>query len=199
MGFKIFDEQLVGVEMRKIKTLINKPFYIGFFVLELSKMRMYRFHYDYFMKQYPAAKMLFTDTDSLMYWVETADIYKELFTEREHFDFASFDKASRFFHSSNNKVIGKFKNEANAKPITECVGLRPKMYSFLIDDKGHTTEKHRAKGIKRGASREIRTNSTWITCSALRRTTCRPPESAARSTRSTPFRFVEIHIGNYLR
>ena len=86
MGFKIFDEQLVGVEMRKIKTLINKPFYVGFSVLELSKLHMYRFHYDYFMKKYPAAKMLFTDTDSLMYWVETADIYKELFVEREHFD-----------------------------------------------------------------------------------------------------------------
>ena len=117
---------------------------------------MYRFHYDYFRKKYPAAKMLVTDTDSLMYWVETADIYKELVAEREHFDFAAFDKACPFFDASNNKVIGKFKNEANGKPITEFVGLSPKMYSFLIDDKGHTTEKHRANGIKRGASREIR-------------------------------------------
>ena len=47
-------------------------------------------------------------------------------------------------------MIGKFKEEANGKPITEFVGLRPNMYSFLIDYKGHTTEKHRAKGIKRG-------------------------------------------------
>ena len=81
--------------------------------------------------------MLFTDTDSLMYWVETADIYKELFAEREHFDFACFEKASAFFDASNNKVIGKFKNEANCKPITNFLGIRPKMYWFLIDDKGH--------------------------------------------------------------
>ena len=107
------------------------------------------------MKKYPAAKMLFTDTDSLMYWVETPDIYQELFAEREHFDFASYEKASPFFDAANNKVIGKFKDEASGKPITEFVGLRPKMYSFLIDDKGRTTEKHRAKGIKRGAAREI--------------------------------------------
>ena len=53
-------------------------------------------------------------------------------------------------------MIGTFKDEANGKPITEFVGLRPKMYSFLIDDKGRTVEKHRAKGLKRGASREIR-------------------------------------------
>ena len=135
MSFKIFDEQSVGVEMRKIKTLINKPFFVGFSVLELSKLHMYRFDYDYFMKKYPAAKMLFTDTDSVMYWMGTADIYKVLFAEREHFDFASFDKASPFFDASNNKVIGKFKEEANGKPITAFVGLRQKMYSFLIDDK----------------------------------------------------------------
>ena len=63
-----------------------------------------RFHYDYFMKKYPKANLLFTDTDSLMYWVETDDIYKELYAEREHFDFASFDKASPFYDAANNKV-----------------------------------------------------------------------------------------------
>ena len=88
MGLKIFDEQLVGVEMRKTKTLINKPFYVGFSVLELAKLHMCRFHYDYFMKKYTAAKMIYTVTHSLMYWVETADIYKELVAERQHFDLA---------------------------------------------------------------------------------------------------------------
>ena len=91
-----------------------------------------------------------------MYWVETADIYKELFGEREHFDFASFDKASPFFDASNNKVIGKFKDKANGKPTTDFLGLRLKMYSYFIADKGHTTEQHRTKGIKSGASLEIR-------------------------------------------
>ena len=108
------------------------------------------------MKKYPAAKMVFPDTDSFMYWVETAYIYKALFAEREHFDIASFDKASPFFYASNNTLIGKFKDEANGKPITELVGLRPKMYSFLIEDKGHTNEEHLEMEIKRGASREIR-------------------------------------------
>ena len=156
MGFKIFDEQLLGVEMRKIKRLINKPFYVCFSVLELSTLFLYRFHYDYFMKKSPAVKMLFTDTDSLMYWVETAAIYNELFAEGEHFDFASVDKARPFFDPCNNKVIGKFKHEANGMQSTEFLGLPPKMYSFLIDDKGHSVEKHKEKVIKRGASREMR-------------------------------------------
>ena len=52
-------------------------------------------------------------------------------------------------------MIGKFKDEANGKAITEFVGLRPKMYSFLIEGAGKPVEKHRAKGIKRGAARDI--------------------------------------------
>ena len=52
--------------MMKIKTLIHKPVSVGFSVLQLSKLHMYRFNYS-FMKKYPAAKLLFTDTDSLMY------------------------------------------------------------------------------------------------------------------------------------
>ena len=52
--------------------------------------------------KYPAATMLFTDLDSLLYWLETADIFRELFAEREHFDFASFDKASLFVDTSTN-------------------------------------------------------------------------------------------------
>ena len=108
------------------------------------------------MAKYPKAQLLFTDTDSLMYHVETEDIYKELYAEKVHFDFASYEKSSPFFDVSNNKVIGKFKDEANGKPIIEFVGLRPKMYSFLIGGGEQVVEKHRAKGINRGASKAIR-------------------------------------------
>ena len=117
---------------------------------------LFRFHYDYFTRMYPAAKFLFTDTDSLMYWVETADLYKELFADRVHFDLASYEKTSPFFDPTNNKVIGKFKDETLGKPIIEFVGLRPKMYSFIVEENGHEVEKHRAKGINKAASRTLR-------------------------------------------
>ena len=61
------------------------------------------------MKSYPAAKTHFTDSDSLIYLVKTATIRKENFSERDDFDFASFDKSSPFFEASNNNVIGNFK------------------------------------------------------------------------------------------
>ena len=156
LQFRIFDDELAAVELRKQRTLINKPFYVGFSVLELSKLHMYRFHYDYFKRKYPRSKLLFTDTDSLMYWVETDDIYTELFDDKQHFDFASYPKTSPFYDPANNKVIGKFKDEAGSKPITEFVGLRPKMYSFLVEGEAHVEEKHRAKGICRGVSKELR-------------------------------------------
>ena len=91
-----------------------------------------------------------------MYWVETADLYQELHADRERFDFASFDKSSPFYEGMNNKVIGKFKDETSGKPIIEFVGLRPKMYSFLIEEKSEQVEKHTAKGINKGASRTLR-------------------------------------------
>ena len=100
--------------------------------------------------------MLYTDNESLMYWLETADIYKKLSAVGEHFAFSSLEKASPFIDASYNKVVGKFNDGANCKSIPVFVPLGPKMYSFRIDGKGNTTEKLRAKGIKRGASREIR-------------------------------------------
>ena len=54
--------------------------------------------------------MLFPHPDSLISWVETADIYTELFPEREHFPFASFDKASPFFNATYKKAIVQFQN-----------------------------------------------------------------------------------------
>ena len=52
--------------MRKINPVIIIQFYIGFRELELSKLPLYTFHYDYFLKKYPSGKMLFSDTDSLI-------------------------------------------------------------------------------------------------------------------------------------
>ena len=154
LAYKIFKEDLAAVQLRKAKVLVNKPFYVGFTVLELSKLLMYRFHYDYIKPKYQAkAQLLFTDTDSLMYDVETEDIFADMSTDKEHFDFAGYPKTSKFFDATNNKVLGKMKDEAAGQPVLEFIGLRPKMYSFVIatdpTDETKTKEKHVAKGIQR--------------------------------------------------
>ena len=155
-GFRIFSDNLAAIDLRKVNAQIDKPFYVGFVVLELSKLHMYNYHYRYIKKRFGnKAKLLFTDTDSLMYHVEGLDPY-EIFKQdrKEWFDFASFPKEHKCYSPENNKVIGMFKDEAGGAQITEFVGLRPKMYSFLTTNP-KLPQKHVAKGIQYAVAKSI--------------------------------------------
>ena len=158
MRFKIFEENLAAIELRKTKALINKPFYVGFAVLELSKLLMYRFHYDYIKLNFnEKAELLFTDTDSLMYQISSENVYEKLYQDREkYFDFSEYSPKSPFFYENNKRKIGFFKDEAKGQIISEFVGLRPKMYSYLIQSEKGIEEKHRAKGIQSAVAKDFR-------------------------------------------
>jgi hypothetical protein len=121
-----------------------KPKYVGQGILDISKTRMYQFHYDYIIKKYGGkAKLVFTDTDSLCYEIETDDFYRDMVDNKEKFDMSEM---VRFKDETNKKVIGKFKDETNGNPIKEIIGLRSKMYSIKChDDK----QKAAAKGINK--------------------------------------------------
>jgi hypothetical protein len=156
--FKIFAPNLAAIELQKLKCMINKPTYVGFAVLELSKLLMYKFHYCHLRKWYPSADLLFTDTDSLVYQIYTDDLYADLAAHREHFDFSCYPNTHALFDESNKMVMGKMKDESCGDIITEFVGLRPKMYSYTVrqtaaDGGGDVINKEskRAKGIQRAA------------------------------------------------
>ena len=144
---KIFNENLVAVHKIKETLTLNRPAYVGMCILDLSKTLMYDFHYNYIKNKYgDKAKLLFTDTDSLTYEIETKDVYKDFWNDKDRFDNSDYPENSQYFNKTNKKVIGKFKDEAAGIPITEFVGLRSKMYSYVKDnDKGGKT----AKGIKK--------------------------------------------------
>ena len=101
------------------------------------------------MRKYPEAKLLFTDTDSLYYYVLKHDLEKELFENKDLFDYIDYPKDSPYFDPTNKKVVGKFKCETKGAPIIEFVGLRPKMYSVQYkescDPLSGIKEKHRIK------------------------------------------------------
>ena len=81
----IFSENLVSIHMKKTKLFFNKPVYLGMCILDLSKTLMYDFHYNYIKKKYgDKAKLLFTDTDSLMYEIQTEDFYKDISQDVKH-------------------------------------------------------------------------------------------------------------------
>ena len=144
---KIFNENLVAVHKIKETLLMNRPAFVGACILDLSKTFMYDFHYNYIKCKYgDKAKLLFTDTDSLTYEIETPDAYADFLQNKDIFDNSDYNKKSPFYFDHNKKVIGKFKDEAAGIPVTEFVGLRSKMYSYTLDNK---QTKRTAKGIKK--------------------------------------------------
>ena len=146
----IFDENLVAIHMKKTKLVFNKPVYLGMCILDLSKTLMYDFHYNYIKTKFnDKATLLFTDTDSLAYEIETEDFYKDISGDvHGFFDTSNFPKG----HSSgievgcNKKVVGMFKDEAGGKSISEFVGLRPKLYAYKMHE---GKEEKRCKGVKK--------------------------------------------------
>ena len=157
---KIFNENLVAVHKIKETLTLNRPAYIGMCVLDLSKTLMYDFHYNYIKHKYGNnAKLLFTDTDSLTYEIETKDAYKDFFKDKSKFDNSDYPENSPYFNKTNKKVIGKFKDEAAGIPITEFVGLRSKMYSYVKDNEQTART---AKGIKKQVIRKNITHDNYI-------------------------------------
>ena len=147
---KIFSENLVSVHMKKTSLLMIKPVYLGMCILDLSKTIMYDFHYNYIKPKYGVkAKLLFTDTDSLMYEIETEDFYKDILEDiKDRFDTSDYPEnhPSGIPTGINKKVLGMFKDEAAGKIIKEFVGLRAKLYSYKMDEGG---ENKKCKGIKK--------------------------------------------------
>ena len=122
---KIFNEDLVAVHRIKETLALDRPAYVGMCILDLSKTLMYYFHYNYIKSRYNnKAKLLFTDTDSLCYEIETREVYKELWEDKQLFDNSDYPKDSLYFSVENKKVIRKFKDEAAGMPIGEFIGLR---------------------------------------------------------------------------
>ena len=152
---------LTVIQCKSTILTLNRPIYVGFVVLELSKLHMYDFHYNHMKVMYPHAnqiRLLFTDTDSLAYAVQTDDIYKDMAVDAaDRYDFSEYPRDHPLYDASNHKALRFFKDELNSVPMREFVGLRPKCYAFLCTCKvnnnvmQHTRpmEKKTVKGVKR--------------------------------------------------
>ena len=96
-------------------------------ILELSKVLMYEFHYDYIKNKYDnKSKLLVTGTDNLMNEIKTEDVYEDFSSNKERFDFSNYSTKSKYYDNSNRLVIGKMKDEAGGVAIKEFVGLKLK-------------------------------------------------------------------------
>ena len=123
--------------------------YLGQAILDLSKIIMYEFHYSYMKRKYDekSLKLLYMDTDSLVYDIKTKDFYKDMAEDFEtRFDTSGYKPDRPLPIGKNKKIIGLMKDELGGKIMKEFIGLRPKMYSYKI---GGKDEPKKCKGIKK--------------------------------------------------
>ena len=143
----LLGDDLMGCEMGKVKVVMNKPVYLGQAILDLSKIIMYEFHYDYMLPKYGNdIKLYYMDTDSFVYDIKTEDFYKDIADDvEERFDTSGYVDNRPLPTGKNKKVIGLMKDELGGEIMKEFVSLRPKMYSFMVGN----TEPKKCKGIKK--------------------------------------------------
>ena len=134
--------------MKKMKVKMNKPVYLGFSTLEISKTLMYEFWYDYMKSKYGNnVKLCYMDTDSFIMHIKTEDFYKDIADDVEkRFDTSNYEVNRPLPTGKNKKVIVLIEDELGGKIMTEFVALRPKTCSYLM--KGGQNNK-KAKGTKK--------------------------------------------------
>ena len=147
----------MAVHQKRGTNTLKTPAYVGMCILDLSKALMCNFHHNYIKKKYNnRARLLFTDTDSLTYEIETEYVYRNFWNDKERFDNGDYPDNSPYFNKTNKKVISKFKDEDSGIPIFEFIGLRSKMYSYIEDDDkdGKTAKGIMKNVIKKYAKQE---------------------------------------------
>lgn len=160
--FKEISEDMVLVEMSKHEFVFDKPIYLGFNILELSKLHMLRFHYDTIKRIYgERACLMYTDTDSFVYDIETIDIFDDLLSFSSEMDLSCYPKSSKSYKFENEKVIGKMKDEYPNNMISEFVCLKAKCYSLKLED---GDEKNKNKGIERNVLKNEVTFEDYKNC-----------------------------------
>ena len=135
---------------KKTRVKMNKPLYLGMSILDISKMLMYKFWYDYFKPKYvDRAKLCYTD--ALLFALKPKIFFEDISNDVEKwFDTSNHDKNDKrpLPTEKNKKVPGLFKDELGGNIITEFVALRPKAHSYLDGDvKDHKKAKGTIKCI----------------------------------------------------
>ena len=167
-----FDENLMGCEMGKVKVIMKKTIYLSQAVLDLSKIVMYEFHYDYMKPKYDCEnsclrgalclKLCYMETDSLAYEIKTEDFYADIADDvPARFDTSGYCPNRPLPIGLNKKVIGLMKAELGGAIMTEFVALRPKLYSYRKQD---GSEDKKCKGIKKCVVKKTLTFEDYKTC-----------------------------------
>ena len=153
-AINLISEDLSITEMKKTKAKMNKPIYLGLSILEISKILMYEFWYDYMKPKYnDNVRLCYMDTDSFIMNINTNDFYKDISDDVDNrFDTSNYEIKRPLPTGKTKKVIGLMKDELGGETITEFIALRPKTYSYLTDN---DKIDQKAKGTKKCITKKM--------------------------------------------
>lgn len=158
----IFTEDLAAIEMNKEEIKMNKAITVGMAILDISKLTMYEFHYNYIKNNTMLnSKLLYTDTDSFIYSTR-GDFYEEIKKDIHRFDTSDYTVDNIFnIPRLNCKQLGLMKDEYKGKILTDFCGLRSKMYSTRVNrvDKSKVI-----KGIKKCVAKNKISFKDYLDC-----------------------------------
>ena len=168
----LFGKNIMGCEMGKIKVVMNKPIYLGQEILDLSKIVMYEFHYDYMKQKYndDRIQLCYMDMDSLVYSIKAKDFYADIADDvQTKFDTSGYIPDRPLPIALNKTVIGLMKDELGGTIMTEFVALRPKLYSYrVLEGVGalgpHFAKNKKCKGIKKCVVKKTLTFKDYKNC-----------------------------------
>ena len=160
---KLIDDNLAIIEMKKVKVKMNKPINLGLSILDISKITMYEFWYDFIKSKYGSrAKLCYMDTDSFIINIKTEDFYKDISENvMERFNTSNYIYDRPLPINVNKKVVGLMKDELGGGITTEFVALRLKAYSYKTDD---NIELKKAKGTKKCVINKMLSFSDYKNC-----------------------------------
>lgn len=166
-GFKIFNENLVAIELKLTEILMNKPIAIGMSILDISKLTTYKFIYDFIKPKYnERCRIAYTDTDSFVLDIETEDFYADISKNIDMFDTSDYPIDNIYnIERKNKKVPNKFKDELCSNLMYEFVGLRSKCYAVRALDNGTVKDKiKKSKGVKKNVVKNKINFNDYLQC-----------------------------------
>ena len=144
---KWFSENLLEIEMNKTEVKIGKPVYLDLSIVDVSKIAMYEYWYDFIKQMHgDEEKPCYTDTGNFIVYIKSEDIYGLAGDIKKRSDTLNYEIKRPLPIAKTKKVIGLMKNELSGKTIKKVSALKPNTYSYIIDD-DHSDKK--AKDTKK--------------------------------------------------
>ena len=152
-NFKIISKDLVSSSLRASSVVWIKPTPVGATILDLSKLSLYKFHYEEMLPRYGSdrLKVVYKDTNSFLYRIKTADLYEDMSTFKHLPDLSDYPEDHFLQDKTNKKVPLTMTDELNGKVLREVVCLRSKLYN--LDYLGGT--KQSAKGVRKSVKKNF--------------------------------------------